>query len=68
MNSFITSQFGYCPLVWMFHSRELNNRINRIHERSLRIVYNDKQSTFHELLMRDNSVTIHQNNIRKISD
>ena len=44
MNSFITSQFGYCPLVWMFHSRELNNRINRIHERSLRIVYNDKQS------------------------
>ena len=51
MNSFITSQFGYCPLVWMFHSRELNNRINRIHERSLRIVYNDKQSTFHELLI-----------------
>ena len=67
MNSFITSQFGYCPLVWMFHSRELNNRINRIHERSLRIVYNDKQSTFHELLMRDNSVTIHQNNIRKLA-
>ena len=51
----------------MFHSRELNNRINRIHERSLRIVYNDKQSTFHELLMRDNSVTIHQNNIRKLA-
>ena len=30
MNAFIASQFGYCPLVWMFHSRELNNRINRI--------------------------------------
>ena len=64
MNAFISSQFGYCPLVWMFHSRQLNNRINRIHERSLRIIYNDKSSTFEELLIRDKSVTIHQRNIR----
>ncbi|NRA91023.1 MAG: hypothetical protein HRU43_07880, partial [Simkaniaceae bacterium] len=34
MQSFILSQFGYCPLVWMFHSRKLNNRINRLHERA----------------------------------
>ena len=32
MRAFILSQFGYCPLVWMFHSRTLNHRINRIHE------------------------------------
>ena len=31
MKSFITSQFGYCPLIWMFHSRALNNKINSIH-------------------------------------
>ena len=37
--AFINSQFGYCPLVWMFHSRKLNNRINKIHERSLCLVY-----------------------------
>ena len=36
MKAFITSQFNYCPLIWMFHSRELNNRINRMHERALR--------------------------------
>ena len=35
MKSFIHSQFGYCPLVWMFHSRKLNNRINEIHERNI---------------------------------
>ena len=35
MKSFILSQFGYCPLVWMFHSTKLNNRINKIHERAL---------------------------------
>ena len=50
MKAFINSQFGYCPLVWMFHSRLMNNRINKIHERSLRIVFNDNKSTFRELL------------------
>ena len=57
LKSFIHSQFGYCPLVWMFHSRELNNRINKIHERSLRIVYDDSKSTFRELLNKYNSFT-----------
>ena len=37
MKSFVTSQFGYCPLIWMFHSRRLNSKINFIHERALRI-------------------------------
>ena len=45
MKSFIELQFGYCPLIWMFHSRGLNNKINRIHERALRITYNDKSSS-----------------------
>ena len=40
--AFISSQFSYCPLVWMFHKRELNNRINRLHERSLRLVYQEQ--------------------------
>ena len=32
MKTFIQSQFNYCPLVWMFHSRTLNNKINKLHE------------------------------------
>ena len=64
MKAFIHSQFGYCPLVWMNHSRTLNNRINRIQERALRVVYNDKTSTFNELLERDKSVTIHSRNLQ----
>ena len=43
------SQFGYCPLIWMFHSRHQNNRINDLHERGLRMVYQDNKSTFDEL-------------------
>ena len=46
MKSFVTSQFSYCPLIWMFHSRRLNNKINSIHERTLRITYHDNTSTF----------------------
>ena len=50
MKSFVTSQFGYCPLIWMFHSRRLNNKINSIHERARRITYQNHISTFQELL------------------
>ena len=67
MNAFILSQFSYCPLIWMFHSRKLNHRINKIHERALRIVYNDHQCTFEELLERDNSFTIHERNLQKLA-
>ena len=52
MKSFVTSQFSYCPLIWMFHSRSRNNKINSIHERSLRITYQDNTSTFQELLKK----------------
>ena len=38
---FFESQFSYCPVIWMFNSRTLNNKINRLHEKSLIIVYGD---------------------------
>ena len=50
MNSFFNSQFSYCPLIWMFHSRIMNNKINRLHERYMRLIYGDKTSSFEELL------------------
>ena len=64
MNAFFTSQFSYCSLVWMCHSRTNNNKINRLHERCLRIVYSDKQPSFNELLEKDGSVSIHMRNIQ----
>ena len=39
IKSFFESQFAYCPLVWMLFNRTLNNRINKLHERALRILY-----------------------------
>ena len=59
MKTFIESQFNYCPLLWMFHSRTLNNKINKLHERALRIVYRNDDLTFQELLDKDGAITIH---------
>ena len=66
LRSFVISQFQYCPLVWMFHSRQLNNKINRIHERALRIAHKDYESTFEVLLSRDQSVTVHTKNLQTL--
>ena len=49
----------------MFHSRKLNHKINHIRERALRLVYNDYTSTFENLLLLDESVSIHHRNIQK---
>ena len=65
--SFFESQFNYCPLVWMFSARRLNHRINKLHERALRIAYNDYSSDFVELLAKDDTVTIHQRNLRVLA-
>ena len=67
MKAFIESQFGYCPLIWMFHSRTLNNRINKLHERALRLVYKNPYASFRELLDKDKTVTIHHRNLQKLA-
>ena len=64
MKVFIESQFACCLLNWMFCQRYSNTRINHLHEKALRIVYNDNESTFEDLLKKDNSLSIHHKNIR----
>ena len=66
MKTFIESQIGYCTLVWMFYSWTLNNRINRIHERAVRLVHNDYENTFQTLSSRDKSFTVHEKNIQAV--
>ena len=61
---YLRSRFIYCPLVWICHGRTFNTKINRLHERCLRLIYNDKHSTFHELLKNDCSVSIHTWNLQ----
>ena len=51
----------------MFHSRSLNNKINFLHERALRITYGDRSSSFENLLKKENSVSIHHRNIQALA-
>ena len=68
MKTFIIPQIFYCPLVWMFHSQNTKNRVNKIHERTLRLVYDDSTySRFDELLIKGKSVSIHQRNLQLLA-
>ena len=50
---FFESQFKYCPLTWMFYSRNTNDKINLLHERALSLVHNDYEVLFEKLLEKD---------------
>ena len=45
----------------------LNNKINKLHERVLRIVYTNDELNFRELLDKDDSITIHQRNLQRLA-
>ena len=53
MNVFFSSQFSCCLLIQMLHSRTTNNKINHLQERSARVIYNDKMSSFENPLEND---------------
>ena len=67
MNAFISSQFSYCPLIWMCHSRSLNTKFNKIYKRALRIVYNDSSSSFEVRLQNYGKVKIHHRNLQQLA-
>ena len=67
VNAFFYSQFNNCQLVWMYHNRTNNNEINRLHERCLRLIYNEKKTSFKDLLEIDGSVSIHHRNLRTLA-
>ena len=58
MNAFFKSQFNYCPFIWICHSRDNDNKINRIQE------INDKQSPFNALLEKDGPISVHKRNFK----
>ena len=61
--AFIEAQFQHFPLLWMFHGRQINDKINKLHEKSLKIVYNDIATSFDNLLIKDKYYTVHHQNI-----
>ena len=64
MTFFVMSHFSYCPLVRIFHDRKSYKKINKVHERTLRIICRDSTANFEELLIDSNSVPVHQKNLQ----
>ena len=62
-NCFILFQFNYCCPVWMFCSKTLQNKINQIQKRALRVVYNEPNLNLDKLVELDKTATIHIKNI-----
>ena len=51
----------------MCHNGTNNNKINCLHERCLRLIYNNKKSSFEDVLQKDQSVSIHHINLRALA-
>ena len=65
--AFIDSQFNYVPLIWMFAGKTLINKICKIHHRTLRVVYNEYNKSYGELLQLNNNVSIHQRHLQYLT-
>ena len=66
-NSFVNTQFRYEPLIWMFTSKNVMLTINKIHRRTLRVVYDDYNSIYEELLASHNDISIHQKHLKHLA-
>ena len=60
------SAFKYCPLIWIFCNKTSNNQINKIHKRTLRLVFEVEDANFEDRLLNDNSWSVHENNIHTL--
>ena len=67
MICFFDSQFNYCPLVWMPHSRRNNTKITNLCEKRLRLIYSDKNSYYEEVLAKDESVSGHNRTFQALA-
>ena len=64
---FVNTQFGYAPLIWIFTSKNSMLKVNKIHRRTLRVVYDDYNSTYEELLASHNDISIHQKHLKHLA-
>ena len=64
VNAFFYLHCNYFQLVWMCHNLTNNNKVNRLHERCLHLIYNDKNSSCEDLLEKGRSASIHLKKLR----
>ena len=63
-SSFVNSQFNYCATVWMFCSRKSKIRLENVHTRTLRVVYNEYEKNYKDLLVDHDEISINQKHLQ----
>ena len=66
-NSFIASNFSYCPLAWHFCSAASTNKLEKVQERALRYINNDHTSSLNDLLKSTNTQPLHVRRIKQMA-
>ena len=66
-NLFVITQFRYAHLIWMFTNKKSMLKVNEIHRRTIRVVYDDYNSTYEELLASHNNISIHQKHLKHLA-
>ena len=67
LDSFIFSNFNYCPFVWHLCSTALSQKIKKIQECTLRLLYNDSYSSYNSLLLKAERRTMEVSRLRRLS-
>ena len=65
-NSFLNTQSGCAPLIWIFTSKKSMLKVNKIHRGALHVVYDDYDSTYEELLASHNDISIHKKHLKHL--
>ena len=66
-NSFIASNFSYCPLAWHFCSTSSTNKLEKVQERALRFINNDYSSPLSDLLKSTNTQPLHVRRLQQMA-
>ena len=66
VNSFILSNFDYCPLVWFISSAKSLNKVENLQKRALRFLQNDYHSSYETLLHKSGKTTVNVRNLRNL--
>ena len=58
INSFVLSNFNYCPLIWILTNAKSVHKTEAIQKRALRFMLNDCESSYEDLLKKSGNPSL----------
>ena len=67
VNTYVLSQFNYCPLIWHFCGTGETHKMEKVQERAMRFIVNDYTSEYTDILKKANAPTLYLKRVQKIA-